>query len=272
MEISVTLDLMFNMESKIVIFESNKLDGKMSKNPKFYPKNTTEKERCERFHQDRINLGKKLGVEGNHIFRSRQKGLSPVDYPDGKYILLNESHMTKKDYFFEDLPADILIISDKYPNIIVANPCADCPILICEDRKKGYTALAHCGAPYIDRKLPQDTIKSLMDCCNSNIDDIYVYISSSIKKESYIYDSYPKWAKSKEVWDKYIEEKEDGYHIDLVGTIEAQLKELGIKHIENSPIDTAKDPNYYSHVNEVTGIQKDGGQNLIGFYYKEKEL
>ena len=151
------------MKSKIVIFESNKLDGKMSKNPKFYPKKTSEKERFERFHQDRLNLGNKLGVDGNHILRARQKGLSPVEYPDGKYILLNDSHMTKEDYFFEDLPADILVISEQYPKVIVANPCADCPILICEDRNRGYTALAHCGAPYIDRKLPQDTIKSLFE-------------------------------------------------------------------------------------------------------------
>ena len=32
------------MKSKIIIFETNKLDGKMSKNPKFYPKETTEEE------------------------------------------------------------------------------------------------------------------------------------------------------------------------------------------------------------------------------------
>ncbi len=81
----------------------------------------------------------------------------------------------------------------------MANPQADCPILICEDRKKGYTALVHCGAIYIDRRLPQDTIKTLFDCCNSNIDDIYVYVGSCIKKESYIYDCYPKWAKSNDV-------------------------------------------------------------------------
>jgi len=30
------------------------------------------------------------------------------------------------------------------------------------------------------------------DCGNSNIDDIYVYVGSCIKKESYIYDCYPK--------------------------------------------------------------------------------
>lgn len=49
MEISATLDLMSNKKSKIVIFESNKLDGKMSKNPKFYSKELSEKERHERF-------------------------------------------------------------------------------------------------------------------------------------------------------------------------------------------------------------------------------
>lgn len=271
MEISVTLDSMFNMKSQIIIFEANKLDGKMSKNPKFYPKDISEKERYERFYQDRINLGKKLGVDGNHIFRSRQKGLSKVDYPDGKYILLNDSYMKKDDYYFEDLPADILIISNKYPNIIVGNPQADCPIIICEDREKGYTALAHCGAAYINRKLPIDTIKALEDCCNSNLDNIYVYIGSSIKKESYVYDKYPHWATNKELWQGFIEEKDNLYYIDLVGCIEKQLKEYGIKHIEISPIDTSKYPNYYSHVEEVAGRQKDGGQNFVGFYYKEKE-
>ena len=268
MEISVTLDLMFNMKSKIVIFEANKLDGIMSKNPKFYPENIPEEERLRIFHQDRINLGKKLGLNGNHIFKGRQKGLSNIDYPDGKYILLNEKHMTKEDYYMEDLQADILVISKDYPNIIVGNPQADCPIIICEDRKKGYTALSHCGAPYIDRYLPIDTIMALKDCCNSNIDDIYVYIGSCIHKESYIYDRYPKWAKNKEVWENYIEEKDNNYYIDLVGAILKQLKSIGIKHIEVSPINTATNPNYYSHTEEARGNQKDGGQNFVGFYYK----
>ena len=58
MEISATLDLMSNTKSKIVIFESNKLDGKMSKNPKFYSKELSEKERHERFYHDRLKLEK----------------------------------------------------------------------------------------------------------------------------------------------------------------------------------------------------------------------
>lgn len=256
------------MESKIVIFESNKLDGKMSKNPKFYPDKVTEEERYKQFRKDRLRLGEKLGVDGNHIFRARQKGLSSVEYPDGKYILLNEKHMTKEDYYWEDLPADILIISKDYPRIIVGNPQADCPVIICEDRKKGYTALSHCGAPYINRKLPIDTIKALIDCCDSNLNDIYVYVGSSVKKESYVYDKYPKWATNKEVWESFITEINNEYYIDLPGAIEKQLKEIGITHIEISPINTATDPNYYSHVEEVKGRQKDGGQNFVGFYYK----
>lgn len=268
METSVILDLMYKMKSKIVIFETNKLDGKMSKNPKFYSKDLTENERYEKFHQDRMNLGKKLGINGNHFLKIRQKGLSNINYEDGKYILINDTHITKEDYYFEDIQGDIIILSEKYKNIAVVNPQADCPIIICEDRKKGFTALSHCGAQYINRKLPQDTIKALFDCCKSNVNDIYVYISSCVKKESYVYDKYPKWATNKAVWKEYITKENNNYYIDLPGAIKNQLKEIGVTNIEISPIDTAKNPNYYSHVEEVNGRQKEGGQNLVGFYYK----
>ena len=50
----------------------------------------------------------------------------------------------------------------------------------------------------MDKQTYIDTIKALQDCCDSNIDDIYVYIGSCVHKESYIYDKYPKWAKNKE--------------------------------------------------------------------------
>ena len=52
--------------------------------------------------------------------------------------------------------------------------------------------------------------------------------------------------------------KDDYFSEDLLGAIEKQLKDIDITHIEISPINTATDPNYYSHVEEVKGIQKDG--------------
>ena len=230
------------MKSKITIFETNKNDSIMSKDPKFYEEGLSEEERKERFHQQRIKLGKKLGIDGNHIFKAYQKGQyndyhKDAKYEDGTYIVLNESHMNKEDFYDEYLPADILIISDKYPKIAIANPQADCAILICEDREKGYTALSHCGAAYVDRNLPIDTIKALEKHCNSQKENIYVYIGSCIKKESYIYDKYPVWAKNKKIWEKNIEEKNN---------------------------------EYYSHSVASKGDISKKGQNLVGFYYNER--
>jgi len=82
-----------------------------------------------------------------------------------------------------------------------------------------------------------------------------------IKKESYIYDYYYKWAKSNDAWNNFITKEKDNYHIGLVGAIGKQLKNIDITHIEIYPINTTTDPNYYSHVEEVKGTQKNGEQN-----------
>ena len=258
------------MESQIRIFEATREDGIFSISKKFYPKGTLKRERIKLFHEDRLRLGKKLGIDGNHIFRAYQKGeyKPDVDYADGKYIIIGKENMRKKDYFNEILPADILIISKEYPHIAIANPSADCPILICEDRKKGYTALAHCGGKHINRNLPKDAIKAMIKGCNSNVEDLYVYIGSCIKKESYVYDKYPKWATNKKLWKDNIIEKEGNYYINLIGAIEKQLQEIGITQLEISPINSATNPKYCSHSAAHSGDKSKLGQNFIGFYYK----
>ncbi len=259
------------MESKITIFEAKIEDGIFSAGKKFYPKKTLKKDRVESFHQDRIRLGKKLGIDGNHIFRAYQKGeyTPDVDYKDGTYIIIDKKNMRKKDFYREVLPADILIISEQFKDIAIANPSADCPIMICEDRNKGYTALSHCGGKHINRLLPQDTIKAMIKGCNSNIEDLYVYIGTCIHKESYIYDKYPLWATNKKLWKDNIIKKDNNYYIDLLGAVEKQLKEIGVIHIEYSKIDSAKDDRYYSHAAYSRHKKEKQGQNFIGFYYKK---
>ena len=175
--------------------------------------------------------------------------------------------MRKRDFYKEILPADILIISQEYPQIAIANPSADCPILICEDRKKGYTALSHCGGKHINRCLPRDTIKAMLEGCNSEIGELYVYVGSCVKKESYVYDKYPEWANNQSVWKDNIVEEEGKYYIDLIGAIKKQLIELGINHIKISPINTATNSKYYSHSAAHRGKKDKLGQNFIGFYY-----
>ena len=186
------------MKSQIKIFEANKKDGVMSRNKIFYKYGLTQEEVNEIFKETRIKLGKKYGFDGLKIIQAVQKNnLNKVNYPDGKYINIKEKNLTKDDYWYLNLEADILIISNEYKGIVVGNMCADCPIVIAEDRRKGVTALAHCGAAYIDRNLPSQIIESLQKEYKSNVDDIYVYISSGAKKENFIYDTYPHWAINK---------------------------------------------------------------------------
>lgn len=257
------------MKSQIEIFETGIKDGIMSKNKKFYKENLTQEEINKIFLETRLKFAKKYNLNGLHIFQALQKTpLNKLNYPDGKYIVISEENMTKDDYWSEELPADILIISNKYKNIIVGNQMSDCPILIAEDRRLGVTALAHCGASYINRNLPIQTIMALENEYHSNLNDIYVYIGSCIKAESYVYDSYPSWATNKEVWKDCIKKEQSIYKIDLVKAIKKQLKSIGISHIKVSKIDTFKDKNYYSHLAEYNGIKEKSGQNFVGFYYK----
>ena len=257
------------LETKIKIFETGIEDGIFSRNKKFYPSNMTDSEILKQFLEVKSKVGNKYGFDGRKVFQALQKTtINNNDYPDGKYVVISNEYMQNEDYWFEKIPTDILIISDKYKGIVLGNQMADCPIVIVEDRRKGVTALAHCGASYIDRLLPVQTIDALISSFDSNLEDLYVYVGSCAKKEHYIYDTYPIWAKNKEIWKDNIILKEDGYHIDLNGAIRKQLKEKGIKNIEESPIDTITDKRYYSHFAAFMGDKYKNGQNFVGFFYQ----
>lgn len=257
------------MESKIKIFECGKEEGIFSRNKKFYPDYLTKNEINKQFTEVKKRAAEEYNFDYRKIFQATQKTITNgVDYPDGKYVVLNDTYMQKEDYWEERIETDILILEEKYKGVVVGNQMADCPIVIAEDRKKGVTALAHCGASYIDRLLPQDIIKALQKEYNSNVEDIYVYIGSSAKKETYIYDKYPYWATNKELWDSNIINKDNQYYIDMSGAIRKQLDALGIKNINESSINTMIDDRYYSHADYSKGNKASFGQNFVGFYYK----
>ena len=257
------------MKSQITIFESKIEDGIISRNKKFYPDSMTQEEIEKAFLNTRIKLGEKYKFDGTKMFQALQKNnLNKIEYPDGKYIVLTEKNMKKNDFWYEQLPADILLLTNKYKNTVVGHQMADCPILIIEDRKLGVTALSHCGATYIDRELPKQTVEALIKEFNSNKEDLYAYIGSCAKKENYIYDNYPNWATNQEVWKNSIINKNDKYYIDMDTAIIEQLKKKNINNIEISPIDTIEDKNYYSHSAVIHGNEEKNGQNFVGFFYR----
>lgn len=256
------------METKIKIFETGITEGIMSDHSKFYT-NESEKEIKEQFLKVKQLVAKKYNKNENKIVRATQKNnINNLEYPNGKYLVVEEKNLKNNDYWYEKLIADILIVPSTENNIIVGHQMADCPILIVEDRKKLVTAISHCGATYINRELPVQTIEALEKEYDSNIDDLYVYIGSHIRKENYIYETYPIWATNKEIWENNIIKKDNKYSIDLTSAIVNQLIKKGIKHIEISSINTATDSNYYSHYQSTRGQKEKNGQNFVGFYYK----
>lgn len=257
---------------ELVIFESNRTDGNMSRNKKFYPANYTDEDRRNLLNKVKDKVGKKYGFSGKHIFQPKQKSeTEPNTYPDGKYIRISEKNLTHEDYWDEDLSCDIVMIDTKYPNVVIGHIMGDCPVLIAEDRKNQVVATAHCGAAQINREVPKYLIESLYKEVNSNPEDIHVYIGSNIKKESYKYDRYPLWATNEKIWKDCIIQKGKNYFIDLNKAIKKQLNEVKIdsSHITESKIDTYKSPDYYSHTEESRKESTNNGQNYVGCFYKE---
>lgn len=269
MEISVISGSMFNMESKIKIFESKIEDGLMSNNKKFYPKEMSQEEIDSVCLQNRIEFAKKHNIDGKKIYRATQKNtINKLEYQDGKYLVVDSENITSEDAWYYKLVADILILPYNNKKIGLAHQVSDCPVIIAEDRKKGVTALSHCSAVHINRLLPQQTIEVLQKEFNSNVEDIYVYIGSCAHKEEYTYDKYPLWATNKELWTDCIMKQDDLYHIDMLTAIRKQLEKMGIKHIEISKYDTITNKEFYSHADYCRGNRKKDGYNVVGFYYK----
>ena len=255
------------MKSQIFIFEGNMKDGTFSKHKKFYPKDYTEKDIYESILKDRIKLGKKYQFNGKKMFQITQKMEDNDIYPDNKYIFIDDS-LDKEDYFKEVIHGDILVISNKYKKIALSHRMADCPVLILEDRKQGLTSIVHCGIYHINRGLPEEFIKCMINNFDSKPENLYLYIGSHIKKESYIYNTYPKHATNPNIWKDAIEAKEDGYHIDLEKAILNQIEKYNLKEIIISDIDTCTNKDYASHYAAVHGNPNKLGQNIVGFYYK----
>lgn len=259
---------MYKMNTKIKIIETGRADGIMSRTKRFYPEDYSQKQIDEEFKNTRTKIGKKYHFNGLHIIKPTQIELTKDKNKNFKdYIIVSKEMLNKKDYYYIDFYCDALVLPSTIKDVVLGHPEADCPILICEDRKKGFTALTHCGAVMINRGTIKNCIKALTDGCNSNKEDIYCYISNSIKKDSYIYDKYPPFATNKTIWKNAIKKHNNEYKIDLVLAIIEELHRLGITNIKENKEDTATSSKYYSHVKETQGDNSKKGQNFVGLYY-----
>ena len=247
----------------VFIFNSNIEDGIMLAKKKMF-KDLSQEEIDSICEINQTKFLNKYNLDYSNLVLISQKDSNDShdinhNYEDGKCIVL---HNPTKELQYTDM-----VMIDKDSNIILGEMSGDCPIMV------AYTdnllILAHVGGPYIDRLLPKQVIERLLQE-NINPKDIKVYVGPFIHKESYIYNNYPLWTKSY-VWKDAIDQKKEGYHIDMQKAIEVQLLELGIlqSNIEFSDIDTYSNPNYPSHSAYMKGNKYKFGRFMVCAMFKQ---
>lgn len=233
-----------------------------------------------------IETGNRFGsISGINNYKARQqmatfygfnpdKVYVPNQVADGSYQLVTSDMIkAKKDGWYLDITADILLVTEKTPNVVVGYPVADCAVVIMADLQNGVSATAHCSARLVDQKLPQFTLAALKDACGSKDENIFVYISACAGP-SWSYDRYPIWIKDSSLWEESgaLLKNGDHYCINLRKAIRAQLANYRFRQFIMNPADTITNDHYYSHHAAYLGNPKKIGHHFAGVFYKQKSV
>ena len=251
---------------RVKIIETGNRFGNMNTQARFYPEGTSFDDRWETFLKRRIAAGMEFGFDGHKVFMADQLEKS------GTYFEITEEYVRENPDGWSDIREDILIITDRVPGVVIGQPAADCPIIMMEDPIKGVSAVAHCSAELIDKKLPMMLADALVKAHGSCDEDILTYVSACAG-DSWTYDCFPKWATDIEMWKDGIYADDKGtFHIDMRKVIRKQLamRKIDLNKVEFNMDDTITNPNYYS--NSASSLyggndKSKAGRHLAGLFY-----
>ena len=225
-------------------------------------------ERGKIFKLHRKNMGEAFGFDGRHMFMADQ------EHKRGTHFVITRDYVEANPEGWTDIPEDILVVTDHLPRVVIGHPVADCPVVMMVDKKQGISAIGHCSAEMIDRRLPMMIGEVLRGTYGSRAEDIYAYVSACCG-EGWTYDSFPKWARDEHVWSRCIEMGEDGYfHIRLKPAVLKQLLASGVaaKNIRFNMDDTLTNDHYYSNsMSSKTGKESSPkyGRHFAGLFYDD---
>lgn len=254
----------------IKTFYSEVSNGIMSSKKDFYP-NMSKEEIIKELKKRRIELGKLKGFSGKKMIVPSQD-IELKKHNNGQYEDVTERVMDilsdnpYYDLWNLDIPCDIMLIRSNLKGVVLTYPSADCPVVIASSNDT--IALAHTSAVHIDRNLPNLLIDSLRKVSNCKDDEIKAYVGPCAG-ESYIYETYPSWAKNDD-WKYFITETTEGYKIDLKKAVYKELKDSGVKDITISSVDTIIDSRFYSNYAYKHGFEEKNGRFLTGAYFTGK--
>lgn len=219
------------------------------------------------FERHRRAMADHYGFDASKIFIADQKN------KDGSsFEITREFVEANPDGLMASIPEDILITTDKVPGVVIGHPVADCPVVMAADLSKGAVAIAHCSAELIDKKMPMMVVDALQRAYDSKDDDIVAYISACAGSD-WSYDTYPRWATDRKLWDGAIIEENGVFKIDMRKVIENELLERNIHTMEFNMDNTRTNPNYYSNSMASPNGGNDptkAGRNFAGVFFKPK--
>lgn len=131
-------------------------------------------------------------------------------------------------------------------------PVADCIATVIYDPKRRALMLAHLGRHSTVAQLMKRAIQYFVEH-GSQAKDLQIWMSPSITQKNYRMD-YFNYADDIN-WQNFCHQTADGIYLDMQGFNRSLAVRAGVPadNIVISPIDTADDPNYFSHSSGDTG-------------------
>ena len=253
---------------KVKIIETGKTYGNMNTQSRFFPEGLSEEDCAKLFLENRMKLGRNFGFDGHKMFMADQ-----ID-KRGTYFEITEEYVRENPNGWSVIPEDILLINDKVPGVVIGHAVADCPVVMMEDPVKGVSAVAHCSAEMIDKKLPMMLADALVDAYGCREDNILTYVSACAG-DNWTYNIFPKWANDTKMWEEGIFADETGnFHIDLRKVIRKQLemRKIDLANATFNMDDTITNPNYFSNnASSPYGLNDStkSGRHFAGIFYPE---
>lgn len=161
---------------------------------------------------------------------------------------VDERHTCKH---VDEVAADALVTSSTGVGLLL--PVADCVATVLYDVRMRRLALAHLGRHSTQAGLMAKLLAH-MRAQGSDPRDIIIWMAPAVQRASYRMEYFDDADTPQ--WQGYCESRDGGYYLDLPGYNRARALEAGVlaEHIHLSPIDTATNPNYFSHSQgDVTG-------------------
>lgn len=164
-----------------------------------------------------------------------------VNYlPESKYDVIE--HVTRPNG--EGARADIVYTETAGLGLFLT--VADCIGTVIYDPRRKAVALAHLGRHSTLVGAMQKTIEYFVSY-GSKARDLLIWMAPSIQQESYRMEYFEH--ADDPAWSDFCDARDGGYYLDLAGYNKQQAVACGVlpSKIATSPVDTATNPEYYSH-------------------------